>query len=107
MGFDHAGRRVLCAGMVLGMVACSSGHVMLQLPSSVPSARYRCQADGECEPAEVDPPTPESMPGATVLTVPDVCPDGFHQLVIYDADSSAPELGVTCASPDGAAPPVP
>jgi hypothetical protein len=87
----------MCAAVALLCAGCGSQHAMLQSPSTTPGQRFSCNQARGCEPAEVDVPTRDSVPGVVFVALPDACDGRFHQLVIYNADTSNPEVGVTCA----------
>lgn len=71
---------------------------MLESPNTRSGQRYRCTQERGCDVAEVDVPTRDAMPDAAYITLPEACNGRVHQVVIYEAQSSSPEIGVTCAS---------
>ena len=94
---------MLVAGAWL-WVGCGSSQIMLEAPSTKSGQRYRCTQERGCALAEVDVPSRDKMPDAAYITLPEACEGRVHQVVIYRAESSDPEIGVTCA---GKKPPAP
>jgi hypothetical protein len=76
---------------------------MLESPNTPSGQRYRCTQERGCALAEVDVPSRDTLPDAAYITLPAECAGRFHQLVIYDAESSEPEIAVTCGPKGGAA----
>lgn len=77
------------------LAACGSTTLTLVNPDSRPGSRYQCQPGRECIPGSIDGP---AEPGSrTELSLPKQCADKFHEITIVNADSSQPEMHVTCA----------
>ncbi|HVJ19174.1 MAG TPA: hypothetical protein VM686_27330 [Polyangiaceae bacterium] len=89
--------RSFCAvALLLGAVGCSR-HVRLENPHTAPGARYTCAAGRECVPATADVPAELNQSGTAFVILPTQCAGRIHKIVVLNADSSEPEVDVTCA----------
>jgi hypothetical protein len=85
---------ILWIGLLTG---CTGRHVRMISPATSPGARYTCAPAGECKPATVDVPSRLNPSGTKFVVLPRQCAGRIHQIVILNAQSSTPEVDVTCA----------
>lgn len=81
------------------LLAGCAHHVRLSSPGTSPGALYVCSAT-QCRPADVDVPAELNQTGTQHVVLPTECKGLIHQIVVLNADSSAPETYVTCAPPE-------
>lgn len=98
--FERHGSRRWLLFMVLVPLGGCSRHVRLESPDTSPGARYTCSSQAPCQPANVDVPAELNRSGTVFVILPRQCEGRIHRLVIINADSSEPEVDVTCAPPD-------
>jgi hypothetical protein len=100
-GFRGRGARaraVLRAPLLAGWVLSCSHHVRMQSPDTAPGARYTCNKQSkECTPATTDVPAELNQSGTTFVNLPRQCQGRINQIVVLDADTSNPQVDVTCA----------
>jgi hypothetical protein len=89
------GRLLICCAGLLG--ACGHRHVSIENPATTPGSRYTCKSMDSCTPATVDVPARLNQSGTTFVALPRQCAGRIHKIVILNADSSTPEIDVTCA----------
>jgi hypothetical protein len=104
---NHLIRACALATFLLG---CGSQQLRLTAPDTAVGIGYTCTAANTCYPASVNAPEEGTHDDAIPLALPRECNGQFHEIVIRNADSSSPEIDVTCAKAKpalGAAPPAP
>jgi hypothetical protein len=69
----------------------------LENPATTPGSRYTCQTLDQCTPATEENPARLNQSGTTFVALPRQCAGRIHKIVILNADSSQPEVDVTCA----------
>lgn len=82
---------------------CGSQQLRLTSPDTRPGVGYTCTAANTCYPASLAPPVEGQPDEARPLIMPRECEGQIHEILIRDADSSEPEIDVTCAAKSGAA----
>ena len=93
----HVSHDGLCALLLLlGALGCSR-HVRLENPHTAPGSRYTCAAGKECVPATSDVPAELNQSGTAFVILPTQCAGHIHKIVVLNADSSEPQVDVTCA----------
>lgn len=87
--------------VVLGMPVlsgCMHRHISLENPATSPSSRYSCPPRAApCVPATTDVPGERNPSGMAFFALPRQCSGRIHKIVILKADTSTPEVDVTCA----------
>ena len=94
----------MAAGLVLLLAGCGSQQLRLSAPDTSPGVSYTCTAANTCYPASLAAPVEGQPDEALPLIMPRECEGRIHQVVIRDADSSDPEIDVTCAAKQAGAP---
>jgi hypothetical protein len=95
-----------CAALAaLTTVGCGSQQLRLTSPETSAGIGYTCTAASGCYPASVATPPEGQEAEAVVLTLPPECKGRVHEIIVREADSSSPEIDVTCARSAGAPPP--
>lgn len=90
-----ASATLFVAVMLLG---CGSQQIRLTSPETKAGIGYTCTSATTCYPASVM--THEGAKDeAVALTLPAECNGQFHEILVRNADSSSPEIDVTCAQP--------
>ena len=98
-------RSELAAGVLLALNAltgCGSQQLRLSSPDTSAGVGYTCTAANTCYPASLAPPVEGQPDEALLLLMPRECEGRIHEILIRDADSSEPEIDVTCAAKSGA-----
>jgi hypothetical protein len=101
---NHSIRACVLAVLLLG---CGSQQLRLTAPDTAVGIGYTCTSANTCYPASVNTPEEGTHDDAIPLALPRECNGQFHEILIRNADSSSPEIDVTCAKPKpalGAAP---
>jgi hypothetical protein len=97
-----------CFALVaFALLGCGSQQLRLTAPDTAVGIGYTCTAANTCYPASVSSPEEGTHDQAIPLSLPRECNGQFHEILIRNADSSSPEIDVTCAKPKpvlGAAP---
>jgi len=94
----------VAAGVSLALAGCGSQQLRLVSPETTAGIGYTCTASNTCYPASVASPPEGQVADAIQLTLPRECGGRVHEIVIREPDSSSPEIDVTCAPPESAAP---
>jgi hypothetical protein len=89
--------RPLIAFAVLALFGCGSQQLRLTAPDTAVGIGYTCTAANTCYPASVSTPEEGTHDDAIPLALPRECNGQFHEILIRNADSSSPEIDVTCA----------
>jgi hypothetical protein len=94
------------AACIVALIGCGSQQLRLTAPETSPGVSYTCTAANTCYPASLASPAEGEPDEAIPLLLPPECHGQVHEIVIREADSSSPEIDVTCATPkaEGAAP---
>ena len=91
-------------GVVLLLTGCGSQQLRLSSPDTSAGVSYTCTAANTCYPASLAAPVEGQPDEALPLIMPRECEGRIHEIMIRDADSSDPEIDVTCAAKPGGAP---
>jgi len=83
----------------LALVGCGSQQLRLTSPDTAAGVSYTCTAANTCYPASLATPAEGQPDEALPLLMPRECGGRIHEILIRDADSSSPEIDVTCAGP--------
>jgi len=92
------------AACIVALIGCGSQQLRLTAPETSPGVSYTCTSANTCYPASLASPAEGEPDEAIPLIMPRECQGQVHEIVIREADSSSPEIDVTCATPEGAAP---
>ena len=84
-----------CAAALLG---CGSQQLRLSAPDTRAGISYTCTAANTCYPASLASPVEGQPDEALPLIMPAECKGQIHEIVVRNADSSEPEIDVTCAA---------
>ena len=84
---------------VLALAGCGSQQLRLTSPDTAPGIGYTCTSSNTCYPASVKAPEEGAHDDALPLALPRECHGQIHEILIRNADSSTPEIDVTCARP--------
>jgi hypothetical protein len=88
------------------LAGCGSQQLRLTAPETNAGVSYTCTSANTCYPGSLATPAEGQPDEAIPLLMPRECQGRIHEIVIREADSSSPEIDVTCATPEpGAAPP--
>jgi hypothetical protein len=85
-------------------IGCGSQRLRLASPQTTAGIAYTCTSATECYPASVATAPEGQEAEAITLTLPGECKGVIHEIVVREADSSSPEIDVTCGKQEGAAP---
>ena len=100
----HGFHTLMLGGAVATLLGCGSQQLRLTSPDTSGSIGYTCNAANSCYPASLATPVEGQPDEAIPLTMPRECNGRIHEILIRNADSSDPEIDVTCAAaPAGAA----
>jgi hypothetical protein len=83
----------------LALFGCGSQQLRLTSPDTAAGVSYTCTAANTCYPASLAIPAEGQPDEALPLVMPRECQGRIHEILIRDADSSSPEIDVTCAGP--------
>lgn len=89
------------AGCIVALicgVGCGSQQLRLTSPDTTAGVSYTCTAANTCYPASMATPAEGQPDEAMPLLMPRECQGHVHEILIRDADSSSPEIDVTCAA---------
>jgi hypothetical protein len=89
----------------VALLGCGSQQLRLTSPDTAAGIGYTCTSASACYPASVATPAEGQEAEAIVLTLPRECDGRIHEIVVREADSSSPQIDVTCARPQSAPPP--
>jgi hypothetical protein len=92
------------AACLVALIGCGSQQLRLTAPDTSGGVSYTCTSANNCYPASMAAPVEGQPDEAMPLLMPRECQGRIHEIVIRDADSSEPEIDVTCATPNGDAP---
>src|ERR1043165_6376250 len=93
--------------VALLLLGCGSQQLRLTAPDTAVGIGYTCTAANTCYPASVNAPEEGTRDNAIPVGLPRESNGQFPATLIRNADSSSPEIDVTCANPKpalGAAP---
>jgi hypothetical protein len=99
----HLPRLRWLAACIVALVGCGSQHLRLTAPDTSGSVSYTCTSANTCYPASMAAPVEGQPDEAMPLIMPRECQGQIHEIVIRNADSSEPEIDVTCATPKSGA----
>jgi hypothetical protein len=85
-------------------VGCGSQQLRLTAPETSAGVSYTCTSANTCYPASMAAPVEGQADEAIPLVMPRECQGQIHEIVIREADSSEPEIDVTCATPKAGEP---
>jgi hypothetical protein len=88
----------------LAAIGCGSQQLRLTSPQTTPGIAYTCTSATECYPASVATAPEGQEAEAITLTLPGECKGVIHEIVVREADSSSPEIDVTCGKQEAPAP---
>jgi len=93
----HTSARI--SSLVAALLFCGcSHHLRLAAPATSPGARYTCdKGTTPCSPAVEDNPALSTSKHTTMVILPAECKGRFNEILVRDADSSGPQVWVTCA----------
>lgn len=86
--------------LLLADTGCAH-HVRLISPSTPDSSTYVCRTTNgapNCQPSTVVDPAMANAARTAFVTLPRECNGRIQQILVRDADSSSPEVYVTCAA---------
>jgi hypothetical protein len=103
LGSNRLGARAAVVVLATcALLGCGSQQLRLTSPDTAPGIGYTCNAANSCYPASVKPPEEGAHDTAVPLALPRECHGQIHEILIRNADSSSPEIDVTCAQPKAA-----
>jgi hypothetical protein len=85
--------------IALALIGCGSQQLRLTAPDTAVGIGYTCTSANTCYPASVSSPEEGTQDNAIPMMLPRECNGSFHEIVVRNADSSSPEIDVTCAKP--------
>jgi hypothetical protein len=91
----------VASGAVFG---CGSQQLRLTSPETTGNISYTCTSSNTCYPASMTGQAEGQPDEALRLLMPRECHGHIHEIMIRNADSSSPEIDVTCAAPEPKAP---
>jgi hypothetical protein len=95
---------LLCT-FALAAAGCGSPQIRLSSPDTAAGIAYTCTSANTCYPGSAAIPEEGAKDNAIPLTLPHECAGMIHEILIRNADSSSPEIDVTCARPKAPAAP--
>ena len=90
---------------IVALAGCGSQQLRLTSPETSAGVSYTCTSANTCYPGSLANPVEGQPDEAIPLLMPRECQGRIHEIVIRDADSSSPEIDVTCATAEPAAAP--
>ena len=95
---------VMLGGAIATLLGCGSQQLRLTSPDTTGGIGYTCNAANSCYPASLATPVEGQPDDAIPLTMPRECNGRIHEILIRNADTSEPEIDVTCATAPASAP---
>ena len=92
-------RTLMTACTFAALLGCGSQQLRLTSPDTTGGIGYTCNAANNCYPASLATPVEGQPDEAVPLLMPRECQGRIHEILIRNADSSEPEIDVTCAAP--------
>ena len=86
------------AACIVCLVGCGSQQLRLTSPETSGGVSYTCTSANTCYPGSLANPVEGQPDEAIPLLLPRECQGRIHEIVIREADSSSPEIDVTCAT---------